>query len=147
VDTLSYKTKYASSKNLERKWWVVDAENQTVGRMASRLATILQGKHKPAYSPNLDCGDYVIVINADKVVFTGKKQTQKKYISHTGYPGGQRERTPKQLMATKPEFIVENAIKHMLPRTRMGRAMYGKLHVYAGNEHPHAGQQPEVLNL
>jgi len=147
VNTLSYKTKYASSKNIERKWWIVDVENQTVGRISSKISTILQGKHKPSYSPNLDCGDHVIVINAEKVVFTGNKMNDKKYISHTGYPGGQKERTPKQMMATKPEFIIENAVKHMLPRTRMGRAMYGKLHVYAGTAHGHEAQKPELLNL
>jgi large subunit ribosomal protein L13 len=147
VNTLSYKTSYASSKNIDRKWWVVDAENQTVGRISSRIALVLQGKHKPSYSPNLDCGDYVIVINAEKIVFTGNKMNAKKYISHTGYPGGQKERTPKQVLATKPEFIIENAVKHMLPRTRMGRAMYGKLHVYAGAAHDHAAQKPEQLTF
>ncbi len=147
VNTLSYRTKTATPKDIVRKWYIVDAENQTLGRLSSEIAKILQGKNKPSYSPNIDTGDHVIIINAEKIHLSGKKLTDKVYIRHTGYPGGQRFMTPKEALAKKPEFVLENAISHMLPRTRLGRAMFKKLHVFAGTDHPHTAQKPEVLKF
>lgn len=147
MNTLSYRTVSAKPQEVERKWVIVDAENQTLGRMSSEIAKILQGKNKPSYTPHVDTGDHVIIINAEKVALSGDKMNKKVYIRHTGYPGGQRFMTPKEALAKKPEFIIENAVKHMLPRTRLGRAMYKKLHVYVGTEHPHAAQQPETLKF
>jgi large subunit ribosomal protein L13 len=147
VDTLSYKTQVAKPSTVVHKWYIVDAENQTLGRISSEIAKILQGKNKPSYTTHFDAGDHVIIINAEKVHLSGKKLTDKVYIRHTGYPGGQRFMTPKIALAKKPEFLLENAISHMLPRTRLGRAMFKKLHVFAGTEHPHAAQKPEVLKF
>lgn len=147
MNTLSYRTESAKPQLVERKWFVVDAENLTLGRMASKIAKILQGKNKACYTPHVDTGDHVVIINAEKIVLTGNKLHKKQYIRHTGYPGGQRFMTPIEALAKKPEFIIENAVKHMLPRTRLGRAMYKKLHVYTGAEHPHTAQKPESLNL
>ena len=146
MDTLSYKTKSHKKETVERKWLIVDAEGETVGRICSRIASVLRGKHKPSYTPHIDCGDYVIVINADKIRFTGQKESQKIYLHHTGYPGGQRSKTAKQLFAERPERIVENAVRGMLPKNRLGRAMFKKLFVYTGAEHPHEAQQPEAFN-
>ena len=143
------KTFVPSGKNLEtqRKWYLVDATGMTVGRLASRVAPLLMGKHKPTYTPFLDLGDHVIVINAANVVFTGQKWRQKVYRSHSGYPGGLKETTARQLMAKHPERVVELAIKGMLPKTPLGKKMARKLKVYAGPEHPHQAQQPEVLTF
>lgn len=137
----------AKPLELERKWYVVDAEGKTLGRMASEVASVLRGKHKPIFTPHVDCGDYVIIINADKVVLTGKKLEQKKFRWHTGYIGHLRERSYKELMAKKPEFVVEQAIKGMLPKNTLGREMYKKLKVYSGSEHGHEAQKPEALEL
>jgi large subunit ribosomal protein L13 len=147
VDTLSYKTQVAKPSTVVHKWYIVDAENQTLGRISSEIAKILQGKNKPSYTTHFDAGDHVIIINAEKVHLSGKKLTDKVYVRHTGYPGGQRFMTPKIALAKKPEFVLENAISHMLPRTRLGRAMFKKLHVFAGTDHPHAAQKPEVLKF
>jgi large subunit ribosomal protein L13 len=147
VDTLSYKTKSQKKETVERKWYIVDAEGETVGRICSRIAAVLRGKHKPSYTPHVDCGDYVVVINAEKIRFTGQKENQKEYLRHTGYPGGQRSKTAKQLLAERPERVVENAVKGMLPKNKLGRAMYKKLFVYAGAAHPHDAQQPEEFNF
>jgi len=147
VNTLSYKTKTVTPTETERKWYLVYAENQTLGRISSEIAKILQGKNKASYTPNIDNGDHVVIINAEKVALTGKKLTDKVYVRHTGYPGGQRFMTPKEAFAKKPEFVLENAISHMLPRTRLGRAMFKKLHVFAGAEHAHTAQKPEVLKF
>jgi len=147
VDTLSYKTESAKKETIERKWYVVDAEGEVVGRLCSRIAHVLRGKHKPSYTPHVDCGDYVIVINADKVRFTGQKMDKKEYIRHSGYPGGQRRKTPRQMLEKKPEFIVEKAVKGMLPKNRLGRRMFKKLFVYAGAEHPHKAQKPEPFQF
>jgi large subunit ribosomal protein L13 len=147
VNTLSYKTKSANEASVERKWHVIDADGEVVGRLSSRIAAVLRGKHKPDFTPHFDNGDHVIVVNADKVRFTGQKMTKKVYLRHTGYPGGQRSATPADLLARKPELVLQNAIKGMLPKTRLGRAQIKKLHLYAGPEHPHAAQQPQDFNL
>ena len=147
MNTTSFKTYSAKPGDVEQAWHVVDAENVVVGRLAARVATILRGKHKPEYTPHMDVGDYVIVVNADKVRFTGKKETDKQYFRHSGYPGGIRQQTPKEVRAAHPERIVERAVKGMLPRTKLGRQLYKKLHVYAGPDHPHEAQQPETLTI
>ncbi|MEM9885865.1 MAG: 50S ribosomal protein L13 [Bacteroidota bacterium] len=147
MDTLSYKTVSAKAEDAERKWYVVDAEGEVVGRLCSKIAHVLRGKHQPSYTPHVDCGDHVIVVNADKIRFTGSKMSQKTYLSYSGYPGGQKSTTAKELMAKKPTKIVENAVKGMLPKNRLGRAMFKKLHVYASAEHPHDAQQPEEFNF
>lgn len=147
MDSNSFKTASAKAADVERQWHVVDAENQVVGRLAARVAAILRGKHKPSYTPHVDTGDFVVVVNADKARFTGNKETDKEYFSHSGYPGGVKTATPKEMRAKKPEFIIENAVKGMLPHNRLGRAMAKKLNVYAGPDHPHEAQQPQPLEL
>lgn len=144
---LSFKTKSANEKIVERKWYVVDATNQTMGRMSSRIASILRGKNKPYYTPHFDCGDYVIVINAGKVQFTGNKLEDKEYLTYSGHPGGQKAESAKNLLARRPTVAVERAIKGMLPKNRLGRAMYKKLFVYEGAEHPHTAQKPAELKF
>lgn len=147
MDTLSYKTISANKATVEKGWVIVDAENQIVGRLTSEIAKILRGKHKPSYTPNVDCGDNVIVINADKIRFTGKKLTDKVYTRHTGYPGGQRFATPREVLSKNPRGVVEAAVKGMLPKNRLGRRLFTNLHVYAGAEHPHAAQQPKEIKF
>ena len=137
----------ASPATIERKWYVVDAADQTLGRLTSQVAAILRGKNKPTFTPNVDTGDYVIVINADKIKVTGKKMDQKIYYSHSDYVGGMKEATLREKMAKKPEDVITLAAKGMLPKGPLGRAMIKKLHVYAGPEHNHAAQKPEVLEL
>ena len=134
-------------ENVERKWYVVDAEGQTLGRLATKVATVLRGKHKVTYTPHVDCGDYVIVINAEKVKLTGNKLEDKMYYNHSGFPGGLRERNAKTMLNSYPEEMVERAIKGMLPHTRLGRAMAKKLFVYAGPDHKHAAQKPETMEI
>ncbi len=141
------KTYSAKPQDIERKWYVVDATGQTLGRMASQIASILRGKHKPLYTPHLDCGDFVIVINAEKVHVTGNRLEEKKYYRHSGYPGGLRERTLRQMLAKYPERVISEAVRRMLPKNNLGRHMLKKLKVYAGPEHPHQAQQPEALEL
>ena len=136
-----------SAQAVERKWYVVDAEGKTLGRMASEIARVLRGKHKPIFTPYLDTGDYVIVVNADKIKVTGKKLKQKIYYHHSGYVGGMKETTLKEMLAKKPERVVELAVRGMLPKGPLGRQMYKKLFVYAGPEHKHAAQKPEVLTF
>ena len=145
MNTLSYKTKSANKETVERKWLVIDADGQTVGRMCTKIATVLKGKHKPSYTPHVDCGDNVIVINADKVRFTGNKMDDKVYLSYSMYPGGQKSITAKELMVKKPYAVIEKSVKGMLPKNKLGRAMFKKLYVYASAEHPHAAQKPEKL--
>ncbi len=147
MDTLSFKTKSLRNEDVERKWYIVDAEDQVLGRMATTIAHVLRGKHKPNYTPHIDGGDFVIVINADKVRMTGNKVNQKEYITFSGYTGGQKRITAKSLMEKKPIRPVELAVKGMIPKNKLGRAVYRKLFVYAGTEHPHAAQQPEKLEL
>lgn len=141
------KTYSAKAQDVERKWYVVDAQGKTLGRLATQIATILRGKHKPIYTPHVDCGDFVIVINAEKVRTTGRKLDQKKYYRHSGYPGGLREITLRDQLKRFPERVIEAAVKGMLPKSKLGRAMYKKLKVYAGPNHPHAAQNPEPLEL
>jgi len=141
------KTAVPKPTETERKWYVVDATDQVLGRMASQVAMILRGKHKPQFSPHLDHGDHVVVINAEKIKVTGRKLDQKSYTRYTGYPGGLRTVVLQTLQKKKPEAIIVNAVKGMLPRNPLGRAMFKKLKVYAGTEHPHAAQQPQVLNV
>ncbi|HZK42941.1 MAG TPA: 50S ribosomal protein L13 [Syntrophomonadaceae bacterium] len=141
------KTFMAKPLEVERKWYLIDAEGQTLGRLASEVATILRGKHKPIYTPHVDTGDFVIIINAEKIVLTGKKLDQKKYRSHSGYPGGLKETTYRSLMDKRPEKAVEAAIKGMLPKNSLGSKIFTKLKVYKGSEHPHQAQQPEVREL
>lgn len=147
MDTLSYKTKSAKPSEVDAKWYIVDAEGETLGRMCSRIAHVLRGKHKPSFTPHVNCGDNVIVINADKIRLTGNKMKQKVYLSHSNYPGGQKSITAENLMAKKPTAIVEKAVKGMLPKTKLGRQMYKKLFVYAGAEHKHEAQQPEPFKF
>lgn len=137
----------ANKGTVDRKWFVIDAEGQTVGRMCSKIAHILMGKHKPSFTTHCDTGDNVIVINADKVRFTGNKMAQKEYITYSLYPGGQKRIKAKNLMVKKPTAIVENAVKGMLPKTILGRHMFKKLFVYAGSEHPHQAQKPQEVNF
>ena len=137
----------ASPATIERKWYVVDATGYTLGRLASEVANVLRGKKKPIYTPHIDTGDYVIVVNAEKVVTTGKKLDQKKYYHHSEYVGGMKEATLKEMMQKKPEFVITHAVKGMLPKGPLGRQMLTKLHVYAGPEHNHAAQKPEVLDI
>ena len=137
----------ASPSTIERKWYVVDATGYTLGRLAANVAAVLRGKNKPTFTPSLDTGDYVIIVNADKVKVTGKKLDQKIYFNHSDYVGGMKETTLRELMAKKPERAVELAVKGMLPKGALGRTMYTKLHVYAGPEHDHAAQKPEVLTF
>ena len=134
-------------ETVDRKWYVVDAEGKTLGRLATTVATVLRGKHKPTYTPYVDCGDYVIVINADKVVLTGNKLEDKMYYNHSGFPGGLRERNAKTMIEKYPEEMVERAIKGMLPHNALGRAMGKKLFVYAGADHKHEAQKPEVMDV
>ena len=137
----------ANKGNIVRKWYILDAAGKPLGKTAVRAADLLRGKTKPTYTPHADCGDNVIIINADKVKFSGKKMTDKVYTRHTGYPGGQRYATPADYLRKKPEFIVEKAVKSMLPRTRLGAALLRNLKVYAGSEHPHAAQSPKTIKL
>ena len=141
------KTFMAKKSDVKRDWYVIDAEGQTLGRLASKVATVLRGKHKAIYTPHVDCGDYVIVINAEKVKITGNKLDQKMYYNHSGYPGGLRERNAKVMIEKYPEEMVERAIKGMLPHGRLGRQMYKKLFVYKGSEHKHQAQQPKELKM
>ena len=137
----------ANAGNIERKWFVVDAEGQTLGRLAAEVAKVLRGKHKPTFTPHVDTGDYVIEVNAAKVKVTGKKLVQKTYFRHSGYPGGAKFTQLGHMLENRPERVVEMAIRGMLPKNKLGEQMYRKLNVYAGAEHPHQAQKPEVLNL
>lgn len=141
------KSYMASTANVERKWYVVDAADQTLGRLSSEIAKVLRGKNKPTYTPHIDTGDYVIVINADKIKVTGKKLDQKIYYHHSDYVGGMKETTLKEMLEKKPENVITLAVKGMLPKGPLGRSMLTKLHVYAGPEHDHAAQKPEVLEI
>lgn len=147
MNTLSYKTVSANSATVKKEWVVIDATGQTLGRMASKVAKILRGKYKPSYTPHVDCGDNVIIINADKIVLTGNKWNDRVYYSYTGYPGGQRETTPARLMEKGADRLVSKVVKGMLPKNRLGAALLKNLYVYAGSEHKHEAQNPKVLDI
>ena len=147
MDSLSYKTISANAATVTKEWVVIDATNEVLGRLASQIAKILRGKNKPGYTPHVDCGDYVIVVNAEKVKLTGDKLTEKVYVRHTGYPGGQRFATAQDYLKKKPEFVIEEAVRGMLPKTRLGEAIFKNLKVYAGAELPHAAQNPKAIKL
>jgi large subunit ribosomal protein L13 len=147
VDTLSYKTKSANAATVNKRWFVVDAEGKTLGRFSSEIAKIIRGKNKPDFTPHVDCGDYVIVLNAEKIELSSGKMDKKVYISHSGYPGGQKEIVAKDLMAKKPTAMIEKAVKGMLPKNKLGKHVIHNLYVYEGGEHPHAGQKPESLEI
>lgn len=140
-------TYMAKPNEINKKWYVVDAEGKALGRVAAEIATILRGKHKPVFTPHVDTGDFVIVINAEKVVLTGKKLFQKEYVRHSGYPGGLKTMTYEKLLKEKPELAIEKAVKGMLPHNRLGRVQGRKLKVYRGKDHPHTAQKPEVWNF
>jgi len=147
VDALSYKTKFVNKATSEKEWLLVDAENEVVGRLASKLAYLIRGKHKPGFTPHTDCGANIVVINAAKVRFTGAKLTDKEYVRHTGHPGGQRFATPKELLAKKPEEVIKHAVHGMLPKGRLGRAINSNLFVFGGAEHDNAEQQKKKVDL
>lgn len=147
MDTLSYKTVSANRETADKKWVIVDAEGQTLGRMASKIAKLIRGKHKPNYTPHVDCGDNVIVINAEKVALSGNKMEDKTYIRHTGYPGGQRSLTAAELLGRRPIRMVEMAVKGMLPKNKLGNKLYTNLHVVEGSEHKFEAQKPEKIDL
>ena len=147
MDTLSYKTISVNKETAKKEWVVVDATDQVVGRLASKVAKLIRGKYKPTFTPHVDCGDNVIVVNAEKVALSGKKMTDRVYTRYTGYPGGQRFTTPKEILAKRPTELVRRAVKGMLPKTRLGADLLGNLFIYAGPEHPHQAQNPQVIKL
>jgi large subunit ribosomal protein L13 len=147
MSKLHFTTKHANEATVIRNWYVVDGTNQTVGRMCSKIAAVLRGKNKAYYTPHVDCGDFVIVTNADKVVFTGNKMEEKEYLTYSGYPGGQKAETAQSLLQRRPDALIERAVKGMLPKNRLGRKMVKKLFVYAGSEHPHTAQKPATLTF
>ena len=147
MDTLSYKTVSANKETVNKEWVIIDAENQILGRLSSIAAKFLRGKYKTNFTPHVDCGDNVIILNAEKIQMTGKKWTDKQYVRYTGYPGGQRFRTPEELLVKKPTAVVERAIKGMLPKNRLGSQLFRNLFVYAGSEHPHEAQKPKTIDL
>ena len=147
MDTLSYKTVSLNKATAEKKWLVIDETDLALGRLASRIALILRGKNKPGFTPNVDCGDNVIVINAEKVALKGKKMTNRVYVRYTGYPGGQRFSTPAEILAKRPTELIRRAVKGMLPKTRLGDKVLGNLYIYAGPEHPHQAQNPTEIKL
>lgn len=147
MNTQSYKTVSLKAGDIKKEWYVIDATDLVLGRLASRVALILRGKNKPSFTPNMDCGDNVIILNADKVKLTGKKMTDRVYVRHTGYPGGQRFMTPAELLRKKPTELVRKAVVGMLPKNRLGSKLIGNLYLYAGNEHPHQAQNPKTITL
>jgi large subunit ribosomal protein L13 len=147
MDTLSYKTISANKDTVTKDWLLIDAENEILGRLASKVAQVVRGKHKVNYTPHVDCGDNVIIINAEKIELTGNKWDQKYYIRHTGHPGGQRFVSVKQMLAKRPTDIIRKAVKGMLPKTKLGDVLIGNVFIYAGSEHPHEAQQPQKINL
>lgn len=147
MSKLHFTTKHANAATVKHDWYIVDGTNQTVGRMCAKIAAVLRGKNKAYYTPHVDCGDFIIVTNASKVVFSGNKGEDKAYLTFSGYPGGQKSETASHLLKRRPEAVIERAVKGMLPKNRLGRQMYKKLFVYGGAEHPHAAQQPKELKF
>lgn len=140
-------TRFIKTEDANRKWYIIDAKDQVLGRLATRVARIIRGKEKAIFTPNFDTGDFVIVVNADKIKVTGKRATMKTYFSHSGYPGGVKVKTFTEVMQKNPEFVIENAVKGMLPKNRLGKKLFKKLKVYAGEDHPHTAQKPELISL
>lgn len=147
MDAISYKTLSAKKSTVQKRWFLINAESEVLGRLASKVAKILMGKNKPYYTPHVDCGDNVIIINAEKIKLTGQKMTKRTYVRYTGYPGGQRFTTPEVLLKKAPTRVLEKAIKGMLPKNRLGRKLFRNVFIYAGNEHPHQAQQPKEIKL
>ncbi|MEN7548328.1 50S ribosomal protein L13 [Rapidithrix thailandica] len=147
MDTLSYKTVSANQGTVNKEWVIIDAQDSTLGRVASEVAKLIRGKHKTNFTPHVDCGDFVVVINADKVKLTGSKWDNKVYFTYTGYPGGQRALTPRELFAKDPILLVERAVRGMLPKNKLGKKIFKNLHIYVGSEHPHQAQQPKEIKL
>lgn len=147
MDQISYKTVSVNKATAQKEWLLIDAENEVLGRLASKVAKLLRGKYKPSFTPQTDCGDNIIIINSEKIALTGNKLTDKQYTRHTGYPGGQRLTTPEALLAKHPERIIEHAVKGMLPKNRLGRAVLKNLHIFVGTEHKHEAQQPKKIDL
>lgn len=147
MESLSYKTVSTNKATAQKEWVIVDADGHNLGRLATKVAKLLRGKYKPSYTPHVDCGDNVIIINAEKIVLTGKKLTDKEYTRHTGYPGGQRHTSPEALLKSHPERVIEHAVRGMLPKNRLGRAVLGNLYLYAGTAHKHEAQQPKAIDL
>lgn len=147
MSKLHFTTKHANEATVQRNWYIVDGTNQTVGRMCAKIASVLRGKNKPYYTPHVDCGDFIIVTNCNKIKFSGNKLEDKMYINYSGYPGGKKEESAGDLLKRRPDAIIERAVKGMLPKNRLGRKMYKKLFVYAGSEHPHTAQNPKPLTF
>lgn len=147
MDQISYKTSQVNKATAQKEWILIDAENEVLGRLASKVAKLLRGKYKPSFTPHVDCGDNVIIINAEKIVLTGNKLTEKQYTRHTGFPGGQRHITPAAVLKSHPERVIEHAVKGMLPKNRLGNAVIKNLHLYVGSEHKHEAQQPKLIDL
>lgn len=147
MNAVSYKTVSANAKTVDKNWVIVDAKDQIVGRLSSEVARVLRGKHKTSFTPHVDCGDNVIIINAEKVRFTGKKMNDKEYVRHTGYPGGQRFASPVEWMKKNPTLILENSIRGMLPKNSLGRELFRNLHIFTGTDHPHAAQKPKEIKF
>lgn len=147
MDTLSYKTVSANKETVQKEWILIDANNEVLGRLASKVAYILRGKHKASFTPHVDCGDNVVIINAENVKLTGKKMTDKVYVRHSGYPGGQKKETPIQVLEKDPRRLIERAVRGMLPKNRLGRQIFHNMKVYVGNEHPHEAQKPKLVKL
>lgn len=147
MDSLSYKTKYVNKETADKQWVVIDAKDAIVGRLCSEVAKILRGKNKPSFSPHADCGDNVIIINSDGLRFTGNKESQKVYLRHTGYTGGLRTTSFRQMMDKSSAFVIENAVRGMLPKNKLGRAIFKNMHIYEGAEHPHTAQKPTEIKL
>ena len=147
MDQVSYKTTYVNKETAQKEWVLIDAENQVLGRLASKVAKLLRGKYKPSFTPFDDCGDNVIIINVEKIAFTGKKLTDKVYTRHTGFPGGQRHTSPDAVLKNHPERVIQHAVRGMLPKNRLGRAILKNLHLFAGTEHIHQAQQPKAIDL
>lgn len=147
MDSLSYKTISTPKEAIEKSWFIIDANEAILGRLSSKIASIAKGKHKPSYTPNVDCGDKIIVVNAGKIAMTGKKWDFKEYVSHSGYPGGQKRVTPREQLEKDPTKIIERAVKGMLPKNKLGSKLFKNVHIYAGSEHPHAAQEPKQIAL
>ncbi len=140
-------TRFIKTEDADRKWYVIDAKGQVLGRLATQVARIIRGKNKPVFTPNMDTGDFVVIINADKIIVTGKRESQKEYFSHSGYPGGVKIKTYSEMIVKNPAFVVRHAVSGMLPKNRLGKKLINKLKVYAGDNHPHEAQKPETISL